>query len=114
ASEPRAAPSGRPVDTPEAHRPEAVLNSTQDRFGTHLDPSFPGAPARRAECTRTGVMESWRRTGAVHRLIPNPPERPWKCGQFAVRKMRHFACEQVFTASGRTSSFLSAPSTERE
>src|SRR5262249_11239116 len=39
ASEPRAAPSGRPVDTPEAHRPEAVLNSTQDRFGGHLDAS---------------------------------------------------------------------------
>jgi hypothetical protein len=26
----------------------------------------------------------------IHRLLPRRPQKPWKCGQFAVRKMRAF------------------------
>src|SRR4051794_37850764 len=26
----------------------------------------------------------------IHRVVPRPAEKPWKCGQFAVRKMRQF------------------------
>jgi len=36
----------------------------------------------------------------IHRLLPRPAQRPWKCGQFAVRKMRAFRVRQVLSGPG--------------
>src|SRR5882757_4446667 len=36
----------------------------------------------------------------IHRLLPRRPEKPWKCGQFAVRKMRAFRMRQVLSGRG--------------
>jgi len=36
-----------------------------------------------------------------HRLLPRRPQSPWKCGQFAVRKMRAFRSGRVLSGPGR-------------
>jgi hypothetical protein len=36
----------------------------------------------------------------IHRLLPRPPQTPWKCGQFAVRKMRAFHLRQPLSGRG--------------
>jgi hypothetical protein len=36
-----------------------------------------------------------------HRLLPRRSQSPWKCGQFAVRKMRAFRSGRVLSGPGR-------------
>ena len=54
----------------------------------------PGRPARMA------LMTLSRGSRDIHRLLPRPAQTPWKCGQFAVRKMRAFRSRQVLSGRG--------------
>jgi hypothetical protein len=49
-----------------------------------------------------GTEEAWPRIAeSIHRVLPRRTQRPWKCGQFPVRKMRPFCASRALPGHGR-------------